>query len=491
MFETLEVGKQLSDGDFSKLKQSLREDLLQAQLDLAKQDYPVIIVLAGLDGAGKGSLVQQLNEWMDPRGIQTNAFDVPSEDELKRPPHWRYWMALPGNGQIGIFIGSWYSMPIAQTITGKFDFDELDANLTHVKNIERELADDGMLIIKCWIHMSKDRQSAKLKAYQKDPDTKWRVTKKDLQHLKLYDKFAGIAERVIRVTSTGQCPWLIVDGSDIKYSSITVGEHIRDRINAHIKQHHQETLPQQDKIQIVEKEISLLKSLDLYKKLSKAQYNKQLEKYQGELNLLAREARQKNVSSTLVFEGWDAAGKGGAIRRITHALDARQYRVIPVVAPTDEEKTHHYLWRFWRHVPKAGQITIYDRSWYGRVLVERVEEFASKDEWFRAYKEINDFEEELTEAGILINKFWLHISKEEQERRFKEREQISYKKHKITEEDYRNRKMWDLYEAAVDDMVTRTSTEFAPWHLIPANDKRFARIEVLKKYCAALEKRLG
>jgi polyphosphate:AMP phosphotransferase len=491
MFELAELGHTLSKAAYKKRTPSLRTELLEVQNKLADENFPVLILISGVDGGGKGEIINLLNEWMDPRGIQTHAFDVPSEDELKRPPHWRYWMGLPGNGQIGIFIGSWYSEPIAQTITDKNDFDGLDAKLTHVKNIERELADDGMLIIKCWIHMSKGRQRAKLKAYQKDPNTKWRVTKKDLKHLKLYDKFASIAERVIRVTSTGHCPWLIVDGSDIKYSSITVGEHIRDRINAHIKLGHQETLPQQDKIKIVKKEISLLKSLDLDKKLSKAQYNKQLEKYQGRLNLLAREARQKNVTSTLVFEGWDAAGKGGAIRRITHALDARQYRVIPVAAPTDEEKAHHYLWRFWRHVPKAGQITIYDRSWYGRVLVERVEKFATKDEWFRAYKEINDFEEELTEAGVLINKFWLHINKDEQERRFKEREQISYKKHKITEEDYRNRKMWDLYEAAVDDMVTRTSTEFAPWHLIPANDKRFARIEVLKKYCAALEKRLG
>ena len=235
----------------------------------------------------------------------------------------------------------------------------------------------------------------------------------------------------------------------------------------------------------------MLESLDLSQKYSKKTYENKLEKYQGKLNLLAREARLKGISSTLVFEGWDAGGKGGAIRRITHALDARQYRVIPIAAPTDEEKAHHYLWRFWRHVPKAGQITIYDRSWYGRVLVERVEGYASEEEWLRSYTEINDFEEELSDAGVLVVKYWLHISKEEQERRFKEREQISYKKHKITEEDYRNRKMWDLYEDAVDDMVTRTSTEYAPWSLVEANDKRFARIKVLQTYCDALEKKLG
>jgi AMP-polyphosphate phosphotransferase len=491
MFELAELGHTLTKEKYKRRIPTLRTKLLEVQNKLVDEDFPVLVLISGVDGGGKGEIINLLNEWMDPRGIQTHAFDTPSEDELKRPPHWRYWMALPGNGEIGIFIGSWYSEPIAKTITRQIDFADLDASLNHVKNIERELADDGTLIIKCWIHMSKERQKARLKAYEKDPDTKWRVTKKDLKHLKLYDKFSSIAERVIRETSTGHCPWLIVDGSDIKHSSITVAEHILDRINTHIKLSNEKTPPKENKIEIIEKDISLLKSLDLDKKLSKAEYNKQLEKYQGKLNRLAREARLNNVSSTLVFEGWDAGGKGGAIRRITHALDARQYRVIPIAAPTDEEKAHHYLWRFWRHVPKAGQITIYDRSWYGRVLVERVEGYATEDEWFRAYKEINDFEEELTEAGVLINKYWLHISKEEQERRFKEREQISYKKYKITEEDYRNRKMWNQYEAAVDDMVTRTSTEYAPWHLIEANDKRYARIKALKTYCDALEKQLG
>jgi polyphosphate:AMP phosphotransferase len=493
MFELAELGHTLRKEEYKKRVPELRTRLLEVQNKLADSNFPVLILISGVDGGGKGEIINLLNEWMDPRGIQTHAFDVPSEDERKRPPYWRYWMALPATGQIGIFIGSWYSNPISQFLGKKIDNAGLDSQLMHVNNIERELVDDGMLIIKCWIHMSKDKQKAKLKSLKKDPDKKWRVSKKDLKHLKLYDKFASIAERVIRETSTGHSPWLIVDGSDIKHSSITVGEHILDRINTHIKLSETATnvKVESENSSIIEKEMSLLSSLELSKQYSKKEYNNKLEKYQGKLNLLAREARLKGISSTLVFEGWDAGGKGGAIRRITHALDARQYRVIPIAAPTDEEKSHHYLWRFWRHVPKAGQITIYDRSWYGRVLVERVEGFATEEEWLRAYTEINDFEEELSDAGVLIVKYWLHISKEEQEKRFKEREQISYKKHKITEEDYRNRKMWDQYENAVDDMVTRTSTEYAPWHLIEANDKRYARIKVLKTYCDALERKLN
>lgn len=491
MFELAEIGHTLSKAEYKKRVPELRTKLLEVQNKLRDDNFPVLIIISGVNDGGKGDIINLLNEWMDARGIQTHAFDVPSEDERQRPPYWRYWMALPGTGKIGIFIGSWYSDPIAKCITGENDYADLDANLIHVKSIERDLDDDGMLIIKCWIHMSKDCQKATFEGYQKDPNTNWRVTKEDLKHLELYDKFTSIAERVIRETSTGHCPWLIVDGTDIKHSSVTVAEHILDRINSQIKSLANKEQPEEIKFTDVEKKISLLKSLDLDKTISKTNYNNKLETYQGKLNQLAREARLKNSSSTLVFEGWDAGGKGGAIRRITYALDARQYRVIPIAAPTDEEKAHHYLWRFWRHVPKAGHITIYDRSWYGRVLIERVEGFASKEEWLRAYTEINDFEKELSDAGTLIIKYWLHIDQEEQERRFKEREKISYKKYKITEEDYRNRKMWNQYEAAVDDMVTRTSTEYAPWHLIEANDKRYARIKVLKTYCDALEKQLS
>ena len=189
----------------------------------------------------------------------------------------------------------------------------------------------------------------------------------------------------------------------------------------------------------------------------------------------------------LALEGWDAAGKGGAIRRVTHALDARMYRVIPIAAPTDEERAHHYLWRFWRHLPRLGRITIYDRTWYGRVLVERAEGFASEAEWMRAYKEINEFEEQLTEHGIVLVKYWLHISADEQLERFKERETAPWKQYKITPEDYRNREKMNLYEQAASDMIARTSTEFSPWTLVEANDKRYARIKVLRTLCDRLD----
>jgi polyphosphate kinase 2 (PPK2 family) len=207
---------------------------------------------------------------------------------------------------------------------------------------------------------------------------------------------------------------------------------------------------------------------------------------QGELNRLGRRANRARTGTIVVLEGADAAGKGGAIRRITAALDARQYRVIQIAAPTDEERARHYLWRFWRHLPRLGRFTIYDRSWYGRVLVERVEGLAREAEWMRAYKEINEFEEQLVEHGIVLVKLWLQISDAEQLRRFQEREQTPWKQYKITDEDYRNRAKSHAYEAATNEMIERTSTDYAPWMLISAEDKRSGRVQVLRTLCDRL-----
>ena len=277
---------------------------------------------------------------------------------------------------------------------------------------------------------------------------------------------------------------------DIRYSSLTVGQHILSRIQHHIDKR-AATLVQAGAgaaAPVVNlNQQSLLDCLDLSLQLDKKTYNKELAYYQGKLNKLARMAQQQKRSSILVFEGWDAGGKGGAIRRVTHAVDARNYRVIPIAAPTDEERSQHYLWRFWRHIPRAGKVTIYDRSWYGRVLVERIENFATSDEWMRSYAEIANFEEALTNHGIILLKFWLHIDQDEQLRRFQEREQISYKKYKITEDDYRNREKWDDYKAAVNEMITRTSIRNAPWILVEGNDKKYARVKILKTFCDRLE----
>ncbi|WP_303903253.1 polyphosphate:AMP phosphotransferase [Thiohalomonas denitrificans] len=489
-----QLGNKITKDEFRKREPELRVRLLQAQQAVREAGIPVLILVSGVDGAGKGDTVNMLNEWMDPRVLRTFAFGAKSDEERERPDYWRFWRAIPRKGGIGLYVGSWYSDPIARRIGNDITRAALDARLTRIRTFEKTLVDDGALIIKFWLHLSKKDQKKRLKALESNPDTAWRVTRQDKEHLKLYDRFRSIAEHVLHETGTDEVPWTPVEGVDERYRHLQVGEHILERIEKHLARDRHWRLAPVDKPHhqpMASRTHDLLGQLDLAKSLSKKSYKAELQKYQSRLGRLARAAREKKISSILVFEGWDAGGKGGVIRRIVPALDARNYRAISVGPPTDEERAHHYLWRFWRHIPRAGAITIYDRSWYGRVLVERIEGFARRDEWLRAYAEINDFEEQLAEFGTVITKYWLHISKEEQWRRFQKRERVPWKRYKITEEDYRNREKWEAYEHAVADMVERTSTEYAPWILVEGNDKRYARIKALKVYCERLERALG
>lgn len=490
MFESAELGHKIDKETYDAEVPALREALLDAQFELAQQArFPVIILIGGVDGAGRGETVNQLNEWMDPRHIQTHGMGEPSDEELDRPMMWRFWRALPPKGKIGVFLGSWYTWPILNRVHGRTKVAELDQSLERARRLEKMLTDEGALVIKFWLHLSKAKQEERLKSLEKNPKTRWRVTKRDWEHYKMYNKFLTVNESVIRHTSTAEAPWIIVEGADERYRSLTVGKIVLEALRKRLAEteakpahdtHVPPLLPSIDKLH-------LLKSLDLAQKMDKKKYEAALEKYQGKLAILTRDPRFKDISVVAVFEGNDAAGKGGAIRRITSTVDARQYQIVPVAAPTEEERAQPYLWRFWRHIPRKGRLVIFDRSWYGRVLVERVEGFCSEGDWMRAYHEINDFEAQLVRHHFVVVKFWLAISADEQLKRFKEREQIGFKRFKITDEDWRNRDKWPAYEQAVCDMVDRTSTEIAPWTLIEANDKNFARIKVLKTLCQRIE----
>ena len=489
MFESAELGHKIDKAAYDAEVPKLREDLLNAQFDLAqKAKFPVIILVGGVDGAGRSEIVNLLNEWMDPRFIQTHGMGEPSDEELERPMMWRFWRVLPPKGRIGVFFGSWYTWPILNRVTGVTKKADLVQSLERAKRLEKMLSDEGALIIKFWMHLSKERQKVRLKTLEKDPKTCWRVTDRDWQHYKLYDKFRAVNEIVIRHTSTAEAPWLIVEGEDARYRALTVGKQILEALRHRLAEpdhkpqeiHSPPLLPSIDNLHI-------LKTLDPDLKLDKKKFQTELEKYQGKLAILTRDPRFARLTVIAVFEGNDAAGKGGSIRRITGALDARRYEIIPIAAPSEEERAQPYLWRFWRHIPRHGKVTIFDRSWYGRVLVERVEKFCSEADWMRAYGEINDFEGQLARHNTVLVKFWLAITKKEQLRRFNERKKIGFKRFKITEEDWRNRKKWDDYEAAVCDMVDRTSTEIAPWTLVEANDKNYARIKILKTLCQRIE----
>ena len=490
MFESAELGHKIDKATYDAEVPKLREALLDAQFDLAeKANFPVIILIGGVDGAGRGETVNLLNEWMDPRYVQTHGMGEPSDEEMERPMMWRFWRALPPKGKIGVFLGSWYTWPILNRVMGVTKTAELDQSLERAKRLEKMLTDEGALIIKFWLHLSKEKQESRLKILESNPKTRWRVTKRDWEHFKRYDKFLNIHESVIRHTSTAEAPWIVIEGADARYRSLTVGKVILEALHKRQAESDKKKaaavraaplLPSIDKL-------SILKTLDLTQKLDKKKFDAAREKYQGKLALLTRDPRFKDITVIAVFEGNDAAGKGGSIRRITAAVDARQYQVIPIAAPTEEEREQPYLWRFWRHVPRKGRVTIFDRSWYGRVLVERVENFCSEADWMRAYQEINDFEAQLVRHKVVVVKFWLTISKEEQLRRFEERKQTGFKRFKITDEDWRNREKWDDYEQAICDMVDRTSTSLAPWTLVEANDKNFARIKVLKTLCQRIE----
>ena len=490
MFESAELGHKIDKATYAKQEPKLRADLLDAQFDVGElKKFPVIILINGVDGAGKGETVNLLNAWMDPRHIQTHAFPPPSDEERERPFMWRFWRALPPKGKIGILFGNWYTDPIVNRVMKNTKAADLDQSLDEINRFEQMLADEGALILKFWFHLSKDAQRKRLKALEKDKDTRWRVTQADWDHFKIYDKFRTVSEHALRHTSTGVAPWIVVEGADERYRSLTVAKIVLDAMRKRVAD---------EKNGVRRAAISappppatdrrdLVNSLDMKQALTKKKFDKELEKYQGRLNLLSRNPKFKQRSLIVVFEGSDAAGKGGTIRRITGALDARQYGIVPIAAPSEEERAQPYLWRFWRHAPRIGRVTIFDRSWYGRVLVERVEGFAQEADWMRAYAEINDFEDQLVRNGAIVAKFWLAITAEEQLKRFKEREKTRFKRFKITEEDWRNRKKWDAYEHAVCDMIDRTSTEIAPWTLVEANDKLHARIKVLKTLVERLE----
>lgn len=489
MFESAEIGHAIDQETFEAEVPALREALLVAQYELKQQArFPVIVLINGIEGAGKGETVKLLNEWMDPRLILVETFDQQTDEELARPPAWRYWRQLPPKGRMGIFFGNWYSQMIQGRVHGHFKNAVLDQAIDGAQRLERMLCDEGALIFKFWFHLSKKQMKARLKALQDDPLHSWRLSPLDWQQSKTYDKFVRYGERVLSRTSRDYAPWYVVEGFNENYRNLSVGRILLEGLQAALRiktprAHHAHAAPLTASLD----NRGLLDSLDLSQTLDKDAYPQLLAAEQARLAGLMRDKRMRKHALVAVFEGHDAAGKGSAVRRVAAALDPRQYRIVPIAAPTEEERAQPYLWRFWRHIPARGKFTVFDRSWYGRVLVERVEGYCSPADWLRAYGEINDFEEQLTRAGVVLVKFWLSIDQETQLQRFQEREQTPFKRFKISAEDWRNREKWALYSDAVGDMVDRTSTAVAPWTLVEANDKRFARVKVLRTLNEALE----
>ncbi|ENO90404.1 polyphosphate:AMP phosphotransferase [Thauera linaloolentis] len=494
MFESAELGHKTDKEEYDAAVPPLRTALLNAQYEvLDLKQFAVVVLINGIDGAGKGETMNLLDEWMDSRHIEGWAFDQPTAEESERPFMWRFWRALPPRGKIGVMFNNWYTQPIrdrVERIGSKADFEQ---RLDEIRRFEDMLVQEGVLLVKFWFHLSKSGQKKRLEELEKDPRTRWRITERDWRFYKQYERYRDVAARALRQTSTGNAPWMIVDGSDPRFRALFVGRTLLAALEKRLDVARLKHAPRQlaPPLPPLIDQRDLLNSLVLRQEMSKKEYDEALERYQGRLALLTREPAFRKHALVLVFEGADAAGKGGAIRRVTAALDIRQYSVVPVAAPTEEERAQPYLWRFWRHLPARGKTIVFDRSWYGRVLVERVEGFCSEADWMRAYAEINDFEDQLAAAGVVVVKFWLAIGKDEQLARFEAREAEPHKRFKITAEDWRNREKWDDYARAVCDMVDRTSTENAPWTLVEAENKYFARIKILRTICERLEAALA
>ncbi len=460
----------------------LREQLVQLQVELKKVPFKVLLIVAGPEGAGRGSLLQTLAEWLDPRGVETFSYHAPTDNERAHPHQWRYWRSLPGLGRIGLYAGSWYTEALREEAQGQRSDEQIVHEAERICDFERLLADGGTLIVKVWLGLSKEAQGRRLKALRADSATAWRVTDEDWHHHRIYDRLARTARLMMAKTNRPGARWTTIDAEDERTRDLAVGRLLLRQFQQHKKRI--DGLNRGARLKAVRplrpSGLKRLQALPLDQEMSEKEYDALREKWLGRLSRTVRAALAAGRSIVFVFEGWDAAGKGGAIRRLTSAIDPRDYSVISVAKPTDEEKQAHYLWRFWKQVPRKGRMTVFDRSWYGRVLVERIEGFCRPDEWKRAYDEINAFERELTNHGVIVLKYWLHISHEEQLRRFRDREATPYKQHKMNAEDWRNRRKRGAYEVAVGDMLALTERENAPWHLVPADNKRYARLEVLR-----------
>lgn len=498
MLEKIDLNQSLSKEAYKQRTETLKTDLAGLQLKIKENGLPVIVLFEGWSAAGKGGFISDMILTVDPRYFTVHSIVAPTEEERRKPRLWRFWNKLPEKGQMGIFDRSWYQDVSIQRVEEVLEDEEVLRRMDSINTFERQLTADGCLIIKFFLHISQEEQRSRLEKLGSSKSTAWRVTEQDRKRNRQYALYYKAFDEMLEYTDTTNSPWHVIASHDRNFAMAEIYQVLVDTIQ-YALDHQKEgriTPPARFARVILPEKFPLaenppLKEIDLHRSLGSEEYKEKLEKEQKTLKKLHNRLYLNKTPVVIVYEGWDAAGKGGNIRRVAAALDPRGYEVVPIAAPSSVERAHHYLWRFWNQLPKTGHIGMFDRSWYGRVMVERIEGFCTAEEWQRAYQEINEFEKELYDWGAVIVKFWLHIDQDEQLKRFEDRQNTPEKQWKITDEDWRNREKWPEYEEAVDEMILRTSTTYAPWHIIESQDKRYARVKAIKTLIKAIEQRIG
>ena len=490
MLKDLIKTERMTDDELKTKIAEERDHLFSLQMKIKDAKLPVMVIFEGWNAAGKGGIIRKVIKNIDPRFFKVATMDrQPSEEEKRYPFLYRFMKEIPEAGKFRLFDTCWMEEVVDGVIDGALSEEDYKKRVHSINVLERQLCDNGYLVIKFFLHISKKEQKKRLEKLSSDKDTKWRVDDEDLFQNKNYDEFLDMYERYLDDTNTSRTPWYIIDAENKKMTELQVLSFLNQGIDIALTNQKmnvpilQNTFPMH--------KIPKLSDIPLEDKvMTDEEYEEELESLQKELSDLGNKIYRKKIPVIIAYEGWDAAGKGGNIKRITEALDPRDYVVEPIASPEPHEKVRHYLWRFWTRLPKTGHITIFDRTWYGRVMVERIEGFCSENDWKRAYNEINEFEKELSDWGAVIIKFWVQIDKDTQLERFNDRQNTPEKQWKITDEDWRNREKWDLYETAIDEMMEKTSTAFAPWYVLESVDKKYARIKALKIVVEEIKKRL-
>ena len=488
MLKDFKKSERPTEEEMEKRLEELRAKLFAKQMEIRDHKLPVLVIFEGWGAAGKGSVLGKVIRNIDPRFFKTATMSAKSEDEKRKPFLYRHFVKIPEAGKFQFLDGSWMDEVTREYLGGEISKETYQDRMTSIRKFERQLTDNGYLVLKFFFHIDEKEQKKRLEGLLEDKNTKWRVSDWDQWQNKHYEKCMDAFEEYLRETNQSQAPWYVIDAKVKKWAELQVLEIMVNGIDMALSRGAQAVPILQNVFPL--RKTPKLSQIPLNKTVPEEDYKKELDKLQKKLAKLHNELYRKRIPVVIAYEGWDAAGKGGNIKRITGALDPRGFEVHPIASPEPHEKARHYLWRFWTRLPRSGHIAIFDRTWYGRVMVERLEGFCSENDWQRAYNEINEFEKELTDWGAIVIKFWVQIDKDTQLARFTDRQNTPEKQWKITDEDWRNREKWDLYEGAINEMLQKTNTTNAPWYVLESNDKKYARIKALKILIKEIEKRL-